>query len=227
MCSGFSLRRFLLLWSMGSGALGLLMLGHMGSVVAAPGLQSTSSVVVVLGLSCSERGLFPDQGSNPCLLCWQADSLLLSHQGSPPLTFQALFASQSLVSSHLLTFTEFLVLFCKPHLESIRFLGLCFFLDWILNCLCLLCSCYFYVLLCVTLLLCYFFVCVCVCVCVISFLSSACQCRRCKRLRFSPCQEDRLEEGKAAHFRVLAWRILMDRGAWWAAVDRVAKNQHD
>ena len=166
MCSGFSLRRFLLLWSMGSGALGLLMLGHMGSVVAAPGLQSTSSVVVVLGLSCSERGLFPDQGSNPCLLCWQADSLLLSHQGSPPLTFQALFASQSLVSSHLLTFTEFLVLFCKPHLESIRFLGLCFFLDWILNCLCLLCSCYFYVLLCVTLLLCYFFVCVCVCVCV-------------------------------------------------------------
>ena len=27
--------------------------------------------------------LFPDQGSNPCLLHWQADSLPLSHQGSP------------------------------------------------------------------------------------------------------------------------------------------------
>ena len=30
-------------------------------------------------------GLFFDQGSNPCLLHWQTDSLPLSHQGSPPL----------------------------------------------------------------------------------------------------------------------------------------------
>ena len=28
-------------------------------------------------------GIFPDQGLNPCLLHWQADSLPLSHQGSP------------------------------------------------------------------------------------------------------------------------------------------------
>ena len=28
-------------------------------------------------------GIFPDRGSNPCLLNWQADSLPLSHQGSP------------------------------------------------------------------------------------------------------------------------------------------------
>ena len=27
------------------------------------------------------QGMFPNQGSNPHLLCWQADSLLLSHQG--------------------------------------------------------------------------------------------------------------------------------------------------
>ena len=27
-------------------------------------------------------GIFPDQGSNPCLLHWQADSLPLDHQGS-------------------------------------------------------------------------------------------------------------------------------------------------
>ena len=27
-------------------------------------------------------GIFLDQGSNPCLLPWQADSLLLSHQGN-------------------------------------------------------------------------------------------------------------------------------------------------
>ena len=36
------------------------------------------------GLSCSMAcGIFPDQGSNPCLLHWQADSLPLSHQESP------------------------------------------------------------------------------------------------------------------------------------------------
>ena len=29
--------------------------------------------------------ILPDQGSNPCLLNWQADSLPLSHQGSPGL----------------------------------------------------------------------------------------------------------------------------------------------
>ena len=31
-------------------------------------------------------GIFPDQGWNPCLLHWQADSLPLSHQGSLPLS---------------------------------------------------------------------------------------------------------------------------------------------
>ena len=36
------------------------------------------------GLSCSVAcGIFPEQGSNLCLLHRQADSLLLSHQGSP------------------------------------------------------------------------------------------------------------------------------------------------
>ena len=41
-------------------------------------------VVVVQGLSCPEaRGIFPDQGLNLCLLCWQVDYLPLSYQGSP------------------------------------------------------------------------------------------------------------------------------------------------
>ena len=30
--------------------------------------------------------------------------------------------------------------------------------------------------------------------------------------------EDPLEEGMATHSSVLAWRIPMDRRAWWAAV---------
>ena len=36
--------------------------------------------------------------------------------------------------------------------------------------------------------------------------------------------EDPLEEGMATHFRILAWRIPVDRGAWQAAVHRVAKS---
>ena len=34
--------------------------------------------------------------------------------------------------------------------------------------------------------------------------------------------EDPLEEGMATHSSILAWRILMDRGAWWATVHGVA-----
>ena len=37
--------------------------------------------------------------------------------------------------------------------------------------------------------------------------------------------EDPLEEGISTHSSILAWRIPMDRGAWWATVHRVAKSQ--
>ena len=62
---------------------GLQQLQHPGSIVEACGLQSAGSVVVAHGLSCSTaRGIFPDQGSNPRPLHWQADSQPLRHQGS-------------------------------------------------------------------------------------------------------------------------------------------------
>ena len=37
--------------------------------------------------------------------------------------------------------------------------------------------------------------------------------------------EDSLEEGMATHFNILAWRIPMDKGAWWAIAHGVAKSQ--
>ena len=37
--------------------------------------------------------------------------------------------------------------------------------------------------------------------------------------------EDPLEEGMATHSSILAWRIPMDRGAWWVTVQSVAKSQ--
>jgi len=36
--------------------------------------------------------------------------------------------------------------------------------------------------------------------------------------------EDPLEKEMAAHSSILAWSILMDRGAWWATVHGVAKS---
>ena len=48
------------------------------------GSRRAGSVIVAHGPSCSAAcGIFPDQGSNPCPLHWQADSQPLRHQGSP------------------------------------------------------------------------------------------------------------------------------------------------
>ena len=38
-------------------------------------------------------------------------------------------------------------------------------------------------------------------------------------------QEDPLKEGMAPHFSIVAWRIPVNRGAWWATVHGVTKSQ--
>ena len=54
------------------------------------GSRGAGSVIVAHGPSCSAAcGIFPDQGSNPCPLHWQADSQPLRHQGSPVASFYA------------------------------------------------------------------------------------------------------------------------------------------
>ena len=48
------------------------------------GSRRAGSVIMAHGPSCSAAcGIFPDQGSKPCPLHWQADSQPLRHQGSP------------------------------------------------------------------------------------------------------------------------------------------------
>ena len=39
--------------------------------------------------------------------------------------------------------------------------------------------------------------------------------------------EDSLEKGMATHSSILAWRIPMDRGAWWATVHGSQRVGHD
>ena len=39
--------------------------------------------------------------------------------------------------------------------------------------------------------------------------------------------KDPLEEGMATHSSILAWRILMDRGAWGATVHGSQRVRHD
>ena len=78
---GFSLWWLFLLWSTGSrcSVVAACMFSSCGSWALRNGLSSQ-----VHGFSCSVAcGIFPDQGLNPCPLHWQADSLLLDHQGSP------------------------------------------------------------------------------------------------------------------------------------------------
>ena len=73
-CVGLSLSRPLLLRSTGS--------------------RCAGSVIVAHGPSCSMAcGIFPDQGSNPCPLHWQADSQPLRQQESPPDSFWIMFFS--------------------------------------------------------------------------------------------------------------------------------------
>ena len=75
--SGFSLRWLLLLQSTGSRARRLQQL-------QLPGSRAQAQLLWCMGLVDPRHVvIFPDQGSNPCLLHWQADSLPLSHQGSP------------------------------------------------------------------------------------------------------------------------------------------------
>ena len=40
-----------------------------------------------------------------------------------------------------------------------------------------------------------------------------------------PGWEDPLEKEMATHSSILAWKNLMDRGAWWAAVHGVTKSR--
>ena len=73
--AGLPLQWPLPLQSTGSRCTGFSGCGTRASVVVAHGLWSAGSVVVAHGPSRSAAcGIFPDQGSNPCPLHWQADS---------------------------------------------------------------------------------------------------------------------------------------------------------
>ena len=53
----------------------------------------------------------------------------------------------------------------------------------------------------------------------------ACQCRRQETQVQFLGWKDALEEGMTTHSSILAWRIPVDRGAWWATVHGVAESQ--
>ena len=57
----------------------------------------------------------------------------------------------------------------------------------------------------------------------------SCQCRRYRICRFDTSRiflpKKILEEGMATYSSILAWRIPVERGAWWATVHRVTKSQ--
>ena len=95
-CAGLSLSRPLLLRSTGN--------RRAGSAIVAHGPSRSAAC-----------GIFPDQGSNPCPLHWQADSQPLCHQGSPckPLLIRSI--SHSTFSLHCTNlFVHFSCIFTFP-----------------------------------------------------------------------------------------------------------------
>ena len=74
-CVGFSLPWLLLLQSTGSRCTGFSSCSTWAQQLWLAGSRAQAQQCVVHGLSCSAAcGIFPDQGSNPCSLNWQADS---------------------------------------------------------------------------------------------------------------------------------------------------------
>ena len=103
-----SLLRPLLLWSTGSRGVG--------------------SVIVAHGPSCFVAcGIFPDQGSNPCPLHWQADSQPLCHQGSPVISLTEI--SSSYLKFFVAIVNRILSVFLSTYFYSIEKL-LIFMLIW-------------------------------------------------------------------------------------------------
>ena len=101
-CAGLSLSRPLLLRSTGS--------------------RRAGSVIVAHGPICSAAcGIFPDQGSNPCPLHWQADSQPLRHQGSPGLMFyRNLFSTKWEIAEKLIVSDLFICFYVCFELKSIK-----------------------------------------------------------------------------------------------------------
>ena len=100
LCAGLSLSRPLPLRSTGSRRAGSVVLAHGPSRSAA----------------C---GIFPDWGTNPCPLHWQADSQPLRHQGSPRC---CLFA----VTSHVEGTSLWDLFYCFSFLFFFNFSGISF-----------------------------------------------------------------------------------------------------
>ena len=85
------------------------------SVAEAPGLQSAGSVVVAQELSYFKaRGIFPDLGLNPGLLHRQADSLPLTHQGSPVRTDLITAVREQCLNIRLLNVMKWPFTLCHP-----------------------------------------------------------------------------------------------------------------
>ena len=96
---------------------------YRGLSLRSTGSRRAGSVIVAHGPSCSAAcGIFPDQGSNPYPLHWQADSQPLRHQGSPPGNSwceNELDGDELPILSHLFSFGEILPAVNAPYPPSL------------------------------------------------------------------------------------------------------------
>ena len=102
------IRKGIMLWI-------LIVLSHsvMSNSLQPPGLRllcpcNFSGKNTGVGCHFLLQGIFPTQGSNPCLLCllhWQADSLPLSHLGNPQIEKWVKISHLCLILCHPMDYT--------------------------------------------------------------------------------------------------------------------------
>ena len=88
-------------------AVASLIVGHGSEACRRRYVWQVASVGVARGLICSAKGgIFPDQGSNLCLLHWQVDCPPLSYQGSPCACFERYTCMYTYTHTHTHTHTH-------------------------------------------------------------------------------------------------------------------------
>ena len=106
----------------------MLGLRFCGLLLRSTGSRRAGSVIVAHGPSCSAAcGIFPDQGSNPCSLHWQADSQPLRHQGSRPFIYLFIHLHRrALMDSYFMGYNVSFIFY-----KFIFYLFIYFWLHWV------------------------------------------------------------------------------------------------
>ena len=113
-------------WAQALGHTGFSSWNTWAQYLQLPGPRAQAQELWYMALSCLVAcGIFPDQGSNPCLLHWQADSLPLSRQGSPLRVILNGYMVDTTTKTSLIFMDPVFIKWKLPLLISVPLISLC------------------------------------------------------------------------------------------------------